>query len=110
MNALHAVSPFPARPLWVAVAPGLTVGSCDGNFLGTIERTTAGFVATDGCGDPVGFFPTRKSAQQVLGSRWRGRSSTRRERVERVGFVAATAGGTIAGTLALTAGALAPML
>jgi hypothetical protein len=110
MNAVPAIRPFPPRPLWVAVAPGLTVGSCEGNFLGTIERTSTGFVATDGCGDPVGFFPTRKSAQQALGSRPRGRLSTPRERAERIGFVAATVGGTVAGTLALTAGALAPLL
>jgi hypothetical protein len=108
MNALPAVRTFPLRPLWVAVAAGLTVGSCDGNFLGTIERTSTGYVAMDGCGDPVGFFPTRKAAQRALGSR--GRLSTRRERAERVGFAAATVGGTVAGTLALTAGALAPML
>ena len=42
--------PLLERPLWVRVDSDLTVGNRGGDFLGTIERTRAGFVALDGHG------------------------------------------------------------
>jgi hypothetical protein len=102
--------PLLERPLWVRVDSDLTVGNRGGDFLGTIERTTVGFVALDGRGDPAGLFPTRKRAQQALTSLSGASLVRRRARARRAGFAAATGAGSVALALALTAGALAPVL
>lgn len=98
------------RPLWVRVSPDLVVGNCAGEFLGTVETTTVGFVAVNGRGEPAGLFATRKDAQRALTSTSGPRLSKRRARAERVGFVAATGAGAVAIGLALTAGATVPGL
>lgn len=98
------------RPLWVRVSGDLSVGNCGGNFLGTVERTTVGFVAVDGRGEPAGLFATEKSARQALTTMTGERIEKRRRRARSAGFAAATGAGSVALALALTAGALAPVL
>ncbi|HYI51641.1 MAG TPA: hypothetical protein VEX42_08720 [Microbacterium sp.] len=106
-SATHALR---ERPLWVRVNSTLAVGSSRGEFLGTVERTTAGFVAVNGRGEPAGLFATERRAQQALTTMTGVRMEKRRDRMQRVEFAAATGAGAVAVTLALTAGALAPMI
>lgn len=102
--------PSSDRALWVRVGEGLSVGNRNGNFLGTIERTTAGFVALDGRGEPAGLFPDEKSARRALTSTSGPALLRKRARLRRVQFASATGAGAVALTLALTAGALAPLI
>jgi len=109
--SLSTVSrPLVERPLWVPVSPGLITGNCAGDFLGTVEQTTAGFVAVNGLGEPAGLFATEKDAKRALTSQSSSRLMKRRAEIRRVEFAAATGAGTVALALALTAGALAPMI
>ncbi len=106
MSLTSDVRPLLERPSWVPVSSDVVAGSRAGRFLGTVERTSVGFVAVDGEGEPRGLFDSRKRAQDALAAL----SPAQRERVERAGFLAASTAGALAATLALAAGALAPLL
>jgi hypothetical protein len=106
MSIPSAVRPLLERPNWVPVNSDVVAGSRGGSFLGTVERTTVGFVAVDDRGEPRGFFDSRKRAQEALAALPPGQ----REKIERAGFLAASTAGALAAGLALIAGALAPLL
>lgn len=105
MSLTTAVRPLLERPSWVPIAPDVVVGRRGGSVLGRVERTTAGYVAVDGRGEPLGLFETRRRAQSSLASP----PPAERERLERAGFLAASTAGAVAATLALIAGTVAPL-
>lgn len=86
------------------------VASSAGDLFGTIERTTAGFVAVDRRGDAAGLFADEKAARRALTSASGPQLMKKRARLRRLQFAAATGAGVIAALLALTAGALAPLI
>lgn len=86
------------------------VASTAGDFFGTVERTTAGFVAVDRRGEATGLFADERTARRALTSASGPQLIKKRARVRRLQFAAATGAGAIAATLALTAGGLAPLI
>lgn len=110
MSAITTARPTSERALWVRVSGELSVGNRAGDFLGTIERTTAGFVAVNGRGEAAGLFADEKSARRALTTSSGPALIARRSRRDRVQFRAATGAGALAATLALTAGALVPFV
>lgn len=96
---------------WTEVEPGFHVGARGGEFAGFVEETPDGsFVAFDEFSTPIGRFPSLRDAQTSLASTATPANERRRARSRRIGQTAAVMAGGVAGTLALTAGVLAPYL
>lgn len=95
------------RVTWAQVDRGLYVGSRTGEYVGMVEATPSGaFVAIDGTSTPVGRFDDLRAAQSAVRTAPTNRTSPFLRRGQRVVMAAATAAGTVAASLALTAGFL----
>jgi hypothetical protein len=96
---------------WTEVEPGFHVGSRGGEFAGFVEKTPDGsFVAFDEYSTPIGRFPALREAQASVMTTTSPANERRRTRLRRIGQTAAAVTGGVAGTMALTAGVLAPYL
>lgn len=56
--------------LWVMIEPGLWVGNAGGSYIGMVERSPHGFVASDGRGTFVGHFALLADAKAALARRF----------------------------------------
>jgi hypothetical protein len=93
------------RVTWSQVQPGFYVASRAGEFIGYIDRTPAGqHVAFDGRSTPVGRFDSLDAAKRAV------TTDPQPQRAERAWRHVAVATGTMAGMLALTAGAVVPFV
>lgn len=101
MSLTTTVRPLLERPSWVSVAPDVVVGRRGDSLLGTVQRTTAGYVAVNRAGEPLGLFESRKRAQSSLSAP----PHAERERLERAAFLAASTAGAVAASIVLIAGA-----
>jgi hypothetical protein len=52
--------------LWAMLEAGLWVGNANGTYIGMIERSPHGFVASDGRGDYAGHFASLDEAKAAL--------------------------------------------
>jgi hypothetical protein len=96
---------------WTEVEPGFHVASRGGEFAGFVEKTPDGsFVAFDEYSTPIGRFPALRDAQCSVTTTTTPANERRRARMRRATQTAAAVAGGVAGTMALTAGVLAPYL
>ena len=51
---------------WAMLEAGLWVGNANGTYIGMIERSPHGFVASDGCGNYAGHFRSLDEAKAAL--------------------------------------------
>lgn len=109
MPNLTAVSLAPVD--WREVEPGFHIASRGGEFAGFVEVTSDGsHVAFDEFSTPIGRFPDLRAARSSLSTTASPTNERRRARLRRIRQTAAAVAGGVAGTLALTAGVLAPYL
>ena len=106
-----AWSPHPLlispRVRWNEVAPGLRVGTRDGEYLGFIESTAYGtFVAFDHYSTPVGRYDSLREARRALVEVKRMGTRRSHASAEPMARRLATSTGLVAATLLLCAGAL----
>jgi hypothetical protein len=96
---------------WTEVEPGFHVASRSGDFGGFVERTSDGsFVAFDEYSSPIGRYASLPAAQRSLSTTLSPANEQRRRRRGRLARTAALAAGSVASTLLLTAGVMAPYL
>ena len=99
-----------ARVMWAKVDSGFWVANRGGEYFGCVDAVAGGFVARDAHGVPIGRYDALDAAKSSLRSTTHPANAARRRRLERAPLVVATAAGSTALALALTAGALAPFL
>lgn len=99
------------RPTWATVEHDFYVASRDGEFVGYVDRAADGsYVAFDGRSTPVGRYDDLREAQRAVESVKSPEQRQRSRRATRVLQKTAATSGIVAGSVALTAGALAPYL
>lgn len=102
---------LPGHATWATVDTDLHVVSRAGEYLGYVERANDGsYLAFDGRATPVGRYDELRDAQRAVLSVPDPETVSIRREAQRVYQRAAAVSGVIAGTFALTAGAVAPFL
>lgn len=92
---------------WARVDRGVHVASRAAEYVGMVEQTADGsFIAFDGYSTPIGRYGDLRSAKASLRTTASPRNTRRRRLHHRVAIAAATASGSVAASLALTAGVL----